>query len=1445
MNFAPIEKERSHPSVNPLTEPITPSNISSQKAPGSVPVWGFNPQSRQYGWTTAPCNMPPQQLAPGMLASPPQQPGQPESYKHHAPQFPPSGAAGPNSFMQFNPYQMQQFQAHQAMMQGPTGNPAAMRGPGGMPYMYPMMPGQFQGFQPGMHGPAVQINNVLLPIRPQAIINRPPIASMPIHPINRAKIPILTSNMMNIINRSQKVQSAKKTKSKKRREEEGVTDEEEDLDLEESSEEEDIELEVSDDEGGDGVVKMKRPASSDDLSFGLARSRAKRDSTKKIDYATFDREPEDDNEDDFVIPKEGKVSSSTPKTPGAKKGPRKTKEESNIDDFVEYSDDDLEDHESDTDLPFVEKIITARKRKLVDAIKDNLKVISPQSSADDLTELDGLRLTKLSPESEETEELLYLVKPHRKSYLHLEWVTHDLLLEDRGGAAKINRFMKKFSSSNMKPENEQLQHLSLLHHSHVGTDEELFDPSYIMVDRIIYHHIKEPTDGKKGFRSFYVKWVNLPLDQCTWEFEEDLVDLEGSEGEMAVDKLKKYMSNLEPSEAKKKAAISYASQKNSIVSAAGSDKEITPSMLSLMVGTSASRPPYMEIKETPVYKNDNELRSYQLEGLNWLMFCWTNRQSCIIADEMGLGKTVQSVCFLDRLHSYFHIPGPFLVVAPLSTLPHWKREFEAWTNLRVLVYHGKLKEREIMFDYEFFYRDTEEGLIIPDTYKFDVLLTTYEMALSGIGHIGNIPWKVGIFDEAHRLKNKNSRASEVLQNFYLEHKVLLTGTPLQNSVEELWSLLNFLQPTRFYDIAVFMKEYGSLKRAEDVMKLQELLKPIMLRRLKEDVEKSIPVKEETIIEVELTLTQKRYYRAILERNFNHLLRGLKSANVPNLLNIMMELRKCCIHPFLIRGAEEQILLDSGLSVKQDISNNPNAQSDLLAAQIDLMINSSGKLVLLDKLLKKLKEGGHKVLIFSQMTKCLDILSDLLNFRGYLFERIDGSIRGDQRQAAIDRFCGRSGGSGESSDPRIEAPFIFLLCTRAGGVGINLTAADTVIIFDSDWNPQNDLQAQARCHRIGQQKHVKVYRLITRGTYEREMFDRAGKKLGLDKAILQRMRHVDTSLTTDSSLAVAAPTSNLPGGLSKREVETLLKKGAYGVVMDNDEDAVKFCEEDIDQILERRTTVIKHGATENDDQSENSNAEPVAEALTANNTSLFSKASFTVASNDLTIDINAPDFWDKWGKIARVDRATGTEHSVEDTPTIRSARLRSQGKYASSLKRRRRKSRHAEALEDNLDDDDDDVIQSDFTSDDDDNEVDEAELLDEDGNLRYGHLYSGRGRPKGSRGGGRPKGSRNKPKPLGPDGLPLPKTTRTRRGRGRGSGSSSVKSASKLDTFSHHNGHGAVTLVFRPDPNGEISSKSFGDVESSDIQAAAGSLDNSLNESTDAGTLLANEASTLS
>lgn len=292
--------------------------------------------------------------------------------------------------------------------------------------------------------------------------------------------------------------------------------------------------------------------------------------------------------------------------------------------------------------------------------------------------------------------------------------------------------------------------------------------------------------------------------------------------------------------------------------------------------------------------------------------------------------------------------------------------------------------------------------------------------------------------------------------------------------------MNVIDPDTFDDCDEFMERYDNMQTKERVDELHELIRPYILRRLKEDVEKSVPPKEETLIEVEMTVLQKQYYRALYEKNVQFLHRDVKKAlDGPSLNNLSMQLRKCCNHPFLLEGVEEKAKKDVDINTKSD--------------EADFLAKASGKLVLLDKLLPKLQSDGHRVLLFSQFKIMLDIIEDYLSLREFKQERIDGSITGKKRQMAIDRFQSKTSSN---------APFIMLLSTRAGGVGINLTAADTCIIFDSDWNPQNDLQAQARCHRIGQTKSVKVYRLLTRKTYEMQMFHMSSMKMGLDQAVLQ-------------------------------------------------------------------------------------------------------------------------------------------------------------------------------------------------------------------------------------------------------------------------------------------------------------------------------------------------------
>ncbi|KAI1389978.1 SWI/SNF family of DNA-dependent ATPase [Hypoxylon trugodes] len=468
-------------------------------------------------------------------------------------------------------------------------------------------------------------------------------------------------------------------------------------------------------------------------------------------------------------------------------------------------------------------------------------------------------------------------------------------------------------------------------------------------------------------------------------------------------------------------------------------------------------------RESPPFIHGT-MRDYQIAGLNWLISLHENGISGILADEMGLGKTLQTISFLGYLRHIMDTKGPHLIIVPKSTLDNWKREFAKWTpEVDVLVLQGAKEERHALIN----------DRLVDE--KFDVCITSYEMILREKSHLKKFAWEYIIIDEAHRIKNEESSLSQVIRLFNSRNRLLITGTPLQNNLHELWALLNFLLPDVFGDSEAFDQWFSGQDADSDVVvqQLHRVLRPFLLRRVKADVEKSLLPKKEVNLYLGMSEMQVKWYQKILEKDIDAVNgAGGKRESKTRLLNIVMQLRKCCNHPYLFEGAEP----------------GPPYTTD------EHLVYNSGKMALLDRLLRRLQKQGSRVLIFSQMSRLLDILEDYCVFRDYKYCRIDGGTAHEDRIAAIDEY----------NKPDSEK-FVFLLTTRAGGLGINLTSADIVILYDSDWNPQADLQAMDRAHRIGQTKQVVVYRFVTENAIEEKVLERAAQKLRLDQLVIQQGR----------------------------------------------------------------------------------------------------------------------------------------------------------------------------------------------------------------------------------------------------------------------------------------------------------------------------------------------------
>ncbi|XP_058491845.1 SWI/SNF-related matrix-associated actin-dependent regulator of chromatin subfamily A containing DEAD/H box 1A [Solea solea] len=532
-------------------------------------------------------------------------------------------------------------------------------------------------------------------------------------------------------------------------------------------------------------------------------------------------------------------------------------------------------------------------------------------------------------------------------------------------------------------------------------------------------------------------------------------------------------------------------------------------------------------KQPSLLNSQLKMKPYQLIGLKWLLLLHEHKLSAILADEMGLGKTIQAIAFLAKLYEN-GIEGPHLITVPSSTLDNWVRELKLWCpTLGVLVYYGSVEDRRYLrYD------------ILSGKTDFNVIVTTYNLAIGNDNDrslFRKLNLKYAVFDEGHMLKNMNTLRYRHLMAINAEHRLLLTGTPLQNNLLELISLLNFIMPSMFSSSTTQLSKMFSMKSHEEsrferdrISQAKLIMKPFILRRVKSEVLKQLPVKEEKVEFCSMSEKQQVLYDSLFKK-----LKDSTSGANRELCNVMMQLRKMANHPLLHRQyyTTDKLKAMSKLMLKEPTHNDADAaliQEDMevmsdfelhrlcqqyysiTSYQLDTeLLLDSGKFHYLTELLGSFKNKGDRVVLFSQFTMMLDIVEVLLRHLKHRYVRLDGSTPIANRIVLIDEF---------NTDPDI---FVFLLSTRAGGLGINLTSANVVILHDIDCNPYNDKQAEDRCHRVGQSRTVKVIKLISKDSIEDCILQLGQKKLKLEKDMTASDQDGQATITEDMASLLKA------------------------------------------------------------------------------------------------------------------------------------------------------------------------------------------------------------------------------------------------------------------------------------------------------------------------------------
>uniref|UniRef100_A0A8C7NB04 DNA helicase n=1 Tax=Oncorhynchus kisutch TaxID=8019 RepID=A0A8C7NB04_ONCKI len=510
-------------------------------------------------------------------------------------------------------------------------------------------------------------------------------------------------------------------------------------------------------------------------------------------------------------------------------------------------------------------------------------------------------------------------------------------------------------------------------------------------------------------------------------------------------------------------------------------------------------------QKQPEILNGKWLKPYQLIGQNWLTLLHQNNLSGILADEMGLGKTIQAISFLASLYQEGN-KGPHLLTVPASTLDNWVRELNLWCpRLKVLVYYGSVEDRKYL-RYDILNRQVD----------YNIIISTYALTTSNDNDrslFRKLKLEYAVFDEGHMLKNMSSLRYRHLMAINAKYRLLLTGTPVQNNLLELMSLLNFIMPDMFSSSTAQLANMFAMKSSEEqssfemerISHAKLIMKPFILRRVKSEVLKQLPAKEEKVEFCAMSDQQQQLYNALMQK-----LKGSTNGEKRELTNVMMQLRKMANHPLLHRehytttklAAMSQLMLkepthceaDPAL-IKEDMEVMTDFELHRLCLQYpsvqDYQLNTdmlldSGKLSLLTQILASLKNKGDRVVLFSQFTMMLDILEVFLKHLKHHYIRLDGSTPMSDRIVLIDQY-----------NTELDI-FVFLMSTKAGGLGINLTSANVVILHDIDCNPYNDKQAEDRCHRVGQTRTVKVIKLISKDSIEDGMLRIGQKKLKLEQ-----------------------------------------------------------------------------------------------------------------------------------------------------------------------------------------------------------------------------------------------------------------------------------------------------------------------------------------------------------